>query len=88
MEAEIKKIREKVLQGTPEKTIAQEHPEFAKKTHFFKMLMKKDIDKEILDTLVVLMKGIQDGVFNEEYASVKFGEILVDKYVKDKVVKN
>ena len=88
MEEEIKKIRKKVLDGIPEETIAKEHPDFAKKKHFFKMLMKKDIDKEILDTLIVLMKGMQEGVFNEEYASVKFGEILVDKFVKNKVVKN
>lgn len=82
---EINEIRQKVLSNVPLKKIKKDHPKLAKKEHFFKMITKKDIDEEILNTLAVLLQGIEDGVFTEEYASVKFGEILVEKFVKNKV---
>lgn len=87
MDIEIKNIRSKVMANQSIESIKREHPELAKKKHFFDMIVKKDIDEEILNTLCILMQGIKDKTFTEEYASVKFGELLVEKFVKNKVAK-
>ena len=87
MNVEIKAIREKVLNKIPIDEIKKSHPELSSKKHFFEMIIKPDADEEILDTLGVLLQGIKDGIFTEEYASVKFGEILVEKFVKNKVAR-
>jgi len=85
MDKEIKEIREKVMNQTPLGEIKKTHPKLAAKKHFFEMIVKKDADEEILNTLCVLLQGMEDGAFTEEYASVKFGELLVEKFVKNKV---
>ena len=87
MDIELRTIREKVLANHSLDSIRAEHPDLAKKKHFFDMIVKKDADDEILNTLGVLLQGIKDDTFTEEYASVKFGELLVEKYVKDKVAR-
>ena len=87
MDVEIKEIREKVLNNMSINEIKRSHPELSAKKHFFDMIIKPDADEEILDTLGVLLQGIKDGIFTEEYASVKFGEILVEKFVKNKVAR-
>jgi hypothetical protein len=87
MEQEIKLIRQKLEDNVSIREIKKAHPELAKKEHFFKMVTQKEVDEEILHTLTVLLEGMQQGIFTEEYASVKFGEILVEKFVKNKVVR-
>jgi hypothetical protein len=85
LEKEILSIRTKLLQGQSIESIKKEHPEMAKKEEFFKMITRKEIDSELLTALIVLLQGIENKEFTEHDASVMFGELLVEKFVKGKI---
>jgi hypothetical protein len=78
-------IRRMVAEGLPNARISATYPELAQKTHFFDMVTDKHVDDEILASLVTLLQGVERNEMTDDHASIMFGELLVNKYVKGKV---
>ena len=88
VEKEIIEIRALVEEGVSKKTIAVRYPNMASKEHLFDMLTEKDMDQEILTALIVLREGVASNNMTDNDASIMFGELLVNKYIKGVVPEN
>lgn len=85
MEAAILQMRTELLNGTPKDELKTKYPTLSDKKHFWNMITSREIDTEILSSLIVLLEGIESNEFSENDASIMFGEVLVNKFVKGKV---
>ena len=85
MDKLIIQIRSDLIGGATPEQLKPKYPTLSSKVHFWNMITAKDLDQEVLTSLVVLQEGIDAGEFTENDASIMFGELLVNKFVKGKV---
>lgn len=85
MEKVIMEIRSELSNGSTPEQLKPKYTALSSKPHFWNMITAKELDNEILAPLVVLLDGMDAGEFSEDDASIMFGEVLVNKFVKGKV---
>lgn len=85
---DIEEIVHEILTDKKAKNFYQEkYPEFFEKMPVLSAkLFEKDLDKDILKYLMTQKNKVDANKSSEHDASVKVGSLLVDKFVKSKLV--